>query len=308
MTTTTGIEVTKDQAELLRPTGGGALEAARSYGVTIQAIDEVGARCATLEATTPKGYEEVRVAIGECRTMRTGVEATRKALKADALEWGRKVDAVAKDLTARLEAIEGPLKIKKAAVDEAKEKAKAEKERAEREEIERIVRAAREREEAEARAKREEEERELEAKRARLAEEQRLAEERRAAEEERLARERAELEAKLRAFEEQERAARERAEAEERARLERIEAEERAKREQAEAEERARVEKKRAAAEARRLAALRPDAEKLHAWAAVLDALEVPTVDTDEGIRARGRAVDGLNRIARELEAFGVKP
>lgn len=94
------------------------------YDVTEAAITERRTRYAALTAETPKGYEEVRLAIGDLRDTRVAIEARRKELKADSLDYGRRVDAVAKFLTAKLEEIEQPLKALKAAVDEQKEQAK----------------------------------------------------------------------------------------------------------------------------------------------------------------------------------------
>lgn len=50
--------------------------------------------------------------------VRTGIDAKRKTLKADALAWGKQVDDEAKRLTAMVEELEKPWKEKKAALDE----------------------------------------------------------------------------------------------------------------------------------------------------------------------------------------------
>lgn len=87
------------------------------YNVTDAAIAELAEKCRDLTADTPAGYKEVTKAIAEVRTTRTSVEAY---LKADALAWGKKVDAEAKRITAKLLEIEEPLKEKKQIIDDAK--------------------------------------------------------------------------------------------------------------------------------------------------------------------------------------------
>jgi hypothetical protein len=71
-------------------------------------------------------YEYVRKAVGELKKYRTAVEARRKELKADALEYGRKVDAAAKELTEGLVSIEEPLATAKKDYDTAEEVRKRE--------------------------------------------------------------------------------------------------------------------------------------------------------------------------------------
>ena len=78
-----------------------------------------------------KGYLALTQAIAEVRTARTDVEKRRKELKQDALEYGRLVDSTAKQITERLEAIEGPLKANKEQIDAENERIKREKEEAE---------------------------------------------------------------------------------------------------------------------------------------------------------------------------------
>lgn len=284
------------------------------YGIRVEDIEAARAKYAELSADTPAGYKLVRSAIAEIRTLRTSVEAKRKELKSGALEYGRKVDAVAKQLTALLEDIEAPLKLKKAAVDEERARQKREREEAERRALEEKIRAEREAEEARLRAEREAEEQRLaeeraalEAERARLEEERaqeeaarRAEQERidaqRRAEEARLAAERRQLEEERRAIEEQRR----QAETEEAERQARIRAEEEAKaradQERLEAEERA-----------RRLEAMRPDVEKVRAYGEHLVALaeDVPEVWSDEAQEALAWAVAELQRVSKGLRAFG---
>lgn len=292
------------------------------YDVSKDDIRAKGKEYSALTFDTPANYEQGRKAIAILRETRVAIEARRKELKQESLEYGRRVDSVAKELTSLIEEIEEPLKSKKKIVDDEKARIKAEKEAEERRQVEEQLRVEREAEEARLKAEREAEEARLKAEReaeeARLraireAEEARLAEERarleaeraelqrqrdeaelaaRAererieaaenAERERMARERAELEAERRALSE----ARERAEREEFERLARIraeeEAKERAERERVAAEEARLAEAERHAAHQRRLEALRPDAEKLHEFAKRIRALEAPELATDE--------------------------
>lgn len=72
-----------------------------------------------LSCATTSGYEEVRVAIRQCVGARSLIEKTRKNLKADALEYGRRVDSIARTLTNMIEEFELPLQAQKDAVDNA---------------------------------------------------------------------------------------------------------------------------------------------------------------------------------------------
>lgn len=118
------------------------------YPITEADITARFAGFAELTADSPQGYKAVQAAIGELRSARVDVERRRKDLKAESLEYGRRVDEVAKYLTGLIEAIEHPLKAKKAAVDEEKARIKAEKEAAERAAIEAKIRAEQEAETA----------------------------------------------------------------------------------------------------------------------------------------------------------------
>jgi len=71
-------------------------------------------------------YEICRKATSTIRGLRGDVEKRRKELKADALEYGKKVDSAAKEITARLLAIEEPFAIAKKDYDTAEEIAKRE--------------------------------------------------------------------------------------------------------------------------------------------------------------------------------------
>lgn len=82
------------------------------------------------DCTTKEGYALAKLRIHDLVTLRTGLETRRKEKKAGALAYGRRLDACAKDLKARIEKLE--LKHK-----DAKHKVDAEKARIKREEKER---------------------------------------------------------------------------------------------------------------------------------------------------------------------------
>lgn len=187
-------------------------------GLADDVVAGLRGRLADLDASTPAGYEQVRAGLAEVRTLRTGVERSRKELVRSAVDWQHAVNAEAKRVTQMLQEIERPLKEKKQAVDQEKERIRMEKIEAQRREEEERRRAEEERLEAE-----------------RKAEEERLAAEREAVEAERrkLAEERAEFERKQR----------EQREEEERLQREKEEAE-RKEREEAERKEREAAEKK----------------------------------------------------------------
>ena len=107
------------------------------YSVTDAAIAELRNKFSGLvvPAGDKQAYKALTSAIAEVRTLRTDVEATRTALKEDALKYGRMVDAEAKRITALLVEIEQPLKEQKAAFDEAVEKARQERHLAEQKRI-----------------------------------------------------------------------------------------------------------------------------------------------------------------------------
>lgn len=292
------------------------------YSVSDAAIEKLRERYSGLTIANTADYERVRVGIGEIRDIRVQVEKTRVELKADALAYGRKVDAEAKRITALLLEIEEPLKLEKQKVDDEKARVKREKEEAERRRIEEELRIKREAEEAEvARLKAEQDERDR-IERERIAAEQK-------AEADRLAKERAALEAERAAAEEDRRKAqaiideqnrleRERIEAdqaklrEERERLQREqferEAKDRAEREAREKLEREAAEKKareQAEAEEReRLAALAPDREKLTAFAETIATIAPPVVKSSEAMHYLERACDHIQQAAVILRSF----
>jgi len=222
----------------------------------------------------PAGNKNARSHIYKMRQTKGEVERTRKELKADALEFGRKVDAAAKELTADLESmidvhqkpldtIEERKQAKIRAEKEAADKARLEAERIEREKQDALLAAERaraEKLEAELAAQRQKEREEQIAREA--AEKARQEAEAKAKSEQEAARRReqeaveaerralqAAQEAEARAKKEREDAERQRVEAEQQAIRDRQEAErkaeeaaELAKAEQAAAVERARQE------------------------------------------------------------------
>lgn len=232
-----------------------------TYPVTDVAIALKRQQYAALKADTPSGYESVRVAIGDCRKARVAIEARRKELKADSLEFGRRVDQQARALTEMLAEIEAPLQLQKDAVDEAKEQARLAAEQAERERVEAEIRAKREAEEAEAKRLRDIED-------ARLASEaERLRIEREVFEREKAEREAVETRAReaREAEEAKQRAENERAMQAERDRLraeqEKLAAKRKAE-EQRQNEERAKIEAERRKVEEARLSTERAEADR----------------------------------------------
>lgn len=79
-----------------------------------------------------KGVKRVHAARMDVRAVRTGLEKSRKALKAEALEFGRKVDSEAKRIKALIEPIETHLIEQENIVKREEERKKKEKEEAEK--------------------------------------------------------------------------------------------------------------------------------------------------------------------------------
>lgn len=109
------------------------------YNVTDTAIAELRTRFTGLTVASNKEREIVQKSITEVVKLRTSIEKRRKELKADALEYGRKVDTEAKRVTALLEEIEAPLLQVRDAYDAEQEKIKAEKVRIEKERVDNIL-------------------------------------------------------------------------------------------------------------------------------------------------------------------------
>lgn len=290
------------------------------YPVTEGEIAEARARYAAIAFDTSDGYEEGRKAIAHLRGVRTAIEKRRVELKADALDFGRRVDKAAKDLTALIEGVEAPLKERKAAVDDAAERARRAAEDAARVEAEAKAKAEREAEEAriaeekrkldEQRKLFEEQQRKTDAERAEREKAEKVERERveteQKAERDRLAAERREIEtAQLAIRKQQEAAARaeqERLAAIERERL----AAEQAERDRVEAERRAAEAKAAAEAEAARLEAMKPDLERVTAWAkAVRDfSYTCPALATERAQEAIAWSTGRLEFIAGKLDEF----
>jgi hypothetical protein len=242
-----------------------------------------------------EGFKAVHSARMVVREHRVAVEKTRKELKADALEYGRKVDGEAKRLTAMLEPIEDHLTAEESAYNQAKElirnaaKIKAEAEEKARQEAE-AARLKAEHDAEVARLKAESER--LAAERAAMEAERQKIESAQAAERQRQRAEQEKIDAANRAIE----AEKTRLANLESARLRKIE-EERIAAEAAaiaKADTEARfareAEEKAAAAEAAKLRAeaarlkaesLKPDVEKLAAVGLAVAAIEVPAVSLD---------------------------
>lgn len=287
-----------------------------TYSVSTEWIAAARERYLPLTADTPKGYEEVRLAIGQVREKRTEIEKRRVELKADALKFGRFVDSEAKRYTDLLLEIEEPLKEKKAAIDNEAVRVKAEAEAEKLRAIEAEIAAHRARQEAELKAVRNAEEARLAAERVALdAERKLLAEERRKADEaaalvraEQAAQMQVER-ARLAKVEEAQRVEREALEAErrtvttEREKAARVEFERQAKI-KAEAEAVAKVERDRlAAAEHKaKLDALAPDIEKLHAFAASIRSLAEPKLKSKEAKTRMAVALAQLEAVAVALD------
>ncbi len=259
-------------------------------------IARLADECKGITFDTPANYERGRVALGNLRTLRTAVEKKRKELKADVLERGRNIDAVAKHFSGLIEAIEDPLLAAKKAVDDEETRQKIEKERADIIALEAKLAAERAEAEAKAKAEREAEEARLAAERECLAAEKaqqeeanRVAVEAQKAERAKLDAEKAELRKQQDAIEAQTREA------------SRIETERRRK-EQAEQDRLAA--KEAAKVESARLEALRPEVEKVHAFAAQIRALTAPAVESIECRRALDWALGKLVTVASGLESF----
>lgn len=251
-----------------------------------------------------EGFKEVHEARMVVKNKRVEVEKVRKALKADALEYGRMVDAEAKRITALLEPIELHLqrledaynaekeRIKNAArlKAEAEAKAKADAEEAARRAEQERIRKEQEAESSRLRVEREK----IEAERAAIEAERRAAQEKIDAERREIEAEQkrlADIEAARVRAEEMERA---KAEAAERAKRE---TEERLAREAAEAKAKA----EREAAEKARVEAARPDGDKLRSVANEIASVVIPSMSTPDGDKAAMLVRKAINAAAEEI-------
>ena len=82
----------------------------------------------TYDLATTKGNEAARADRLRCVTLRTTLEKTRKAFKAPALAYGKKIDAEAERITAEIEALEKPID-EQIRADEARREAEREAKR-----------------------------------------------------------------------------------------------------------------------------------------------------------------------------------
>lgn len=86
-------------------------------GVADRTIEGCHGRLADLQFTTMAEYQAGVAGISELKKLRSGVEKSRKELKASALTYGKKVDKEANRVKALIDAIIDPLKQRKLAVD-----------------------------------------------------------------------------------------------------------------------------------------------------------------------------------------------
>lgn len=285
------------------------------YGITQEMIAALKARHAALTADTPEGYKAVSLAVKEVSGVRIAVERLRVEKKAASLAYGRAIDDRAKQWTALILEIETPLREKKDAVDNERQRKleaiKAEEDRKLQEAENRRRQEAEARQKAEQDAERErnrleserlaKERAELNAERERQAQQQRDAQAKIDAERADLDRKQAEAKAALDAMA---RAEQERKDAEyKKARRELF-----AKQESEQAERRAAAAVEAERQEQERLEKLKPDAEKLHDFAKRLRAVGGPAspLVTDDGRAALANALESIAEVAIILEAFGV--
>lgn len=301
--------------------------------VVIAELKEKHAGTAQLDLAVKANYELCRQGIGELRKLRTGIDKRRKELVADAVQWQREVNGMAKGLVEDIELIEGPMQTAKDKLDNAVEEERKRKAEEVRLAQEAAARLKVEEEAAAAKSIRDAED-------ARLKEDARkLAEERAAFEKERQAAlaiqkderdrieaaqaaERAKLDEQRRAHEAEQKAARDKIDAErlaleaekaaqERARFEQ-EAKAKAEKEAAERVERQRILAEQAAAakaeadrkEAERIESVRPDVEKVHGIAKQIAEIKWPAVKSREAIAAMGRARKSIDNATDRLLAF----
>lgn len=103
----------------------------QKFNVTDAAIAKLSTDCMSLTVKTPQdmvGYEVVKKARIDIKKRRVEVEKTRVQLKAESLEYGRRVDTEAKRITSLLEPIETHLINQEKIVEDEKARIKAEAE------------------------------------------------------------------------------------------------------------------------------------------------------------------------------------
>lgn len=284
------------------------------------------------------GYERVHKAKMIVVKARTATEKVRKTLKADALEFGRKVDAEAKRITSLLEPIETHLASEEKRIDdeveriknaaklraEAEEKARKDAEEAarvaaiavenarlaaERAELDKqraAMEADRKRQEAEAKARQEAEQAELRRQRELLEAERRKQEEAHAVEAARLKAESDRIDAANRAAEME--AARLRKVGQDRIDADRRFAEAQARvKAKIEADKAEEIRRKQEAEAARLLAEkLRPDQEKLLAVASIIAGIDVPEVESQEARTIAAIITEIINTAAADVRRYAM--
>ena len=101
----------------------------QKFNITDAAIAKLNADCMALtvqDASDDNGYKVIKTARMDIVRLRGKVEKTRVALKAESLEYGRRIDGEAKRITALLEPIETYLIGQEKIVDDEKARIKAE--------------------------------------------------------------------------------------------------------------------------------------------------------------------------------------
>lgn len=285
---------------LFQPTDAAIADMAKRYmPLAIRDLDDA------------EGFKLVHAARMHVKACRVQVKKTRKALKADALEYGRRVDGEAARITAALDPIETHLETQEKRITDERERIKREAAEAEQRKLEAEAKAKREAEEAAAKAIRDAEEARLKVEREKIEAERRELEAQRAS-----------AEAERRKVEAAQQAERDRLAAEQRAITEAKEKADRAEFERlakikAEQEARERVEREKAAEEARkieqaavieaerlRIEAMRPDVEKIKAMGAVLRSIQWPTVTSSRAIMHVAQAQAVIDALAIRCEGF----
>jgi len=104
-----------------------------AYSRTEAALADLNKRFkgAKFDLTTTKGDKAARSARLELVTLRTDLEKKRKAFKAPALEFGKKIDAEAARITAEIESLAKPIDAQIKADEERRERERQERERVE---------------------------------------------------------------------------------------------------------------------------------------------------------------------------------
>uniref|UniRef100_A0A6H1ZER5 Putative tail tape measure protein n=1 Tax=viral metagenome TaxID=1070528 RepID=A0A6H1ZER5_9ZZZZ len=312
-----------------------------SYDITDAAIAEMESIYMALTITDlddKEQFDAVHSARMTVKGKRVEVEKRRKELKADALEWGRKVDAEAKRIFGKLEPIESHLDREEKKVTDEQKRQKEEADRIEKakiqarvdslqmvncvlpfmevatmtdDEYEDRLRKATDSYQAELKRLADEEaarkaeaerlekvRREQEAEAARLAEMQRQADEANRKEREKIEEERRAIEAEKKALEDAKRAEQDHKDREAFEAKAKEEARIAAEKAEKDRQEREAWEAKERAEEHKRKLALRPDCDKLNDYANSVLSLVEPEVDSAEAKTVMSWAVKELKDLA----------